>query len=64
MDTHVQETNKNMYNWAIGEVIDSMFPPLFCIVDMEMSNGLMKAAGEHMMLSRWLIMPGTERNLQ
>ena len=28
------------------------FLPLFCVVDLETSNGLMPAAGEFMMLSR------------
>ena len=32
--------------------------PLFCVVDLETSNGLMPAAGELMMLSRVFIMPG------
>ena len=35
-----------------------LFLPLFCIVDLETSNGLMLAAGEVMMLSRLLIMAG------
>ena len=35
-----------------------MFLPLFCIVDLETSNGLMPAAGELMMLCRLLIIPG------
>ena len=37
-----------------------LFLPLFSIVDLEMSNGLMPAARELMMLSRLLIMPGVE----
>ena len=32
-----------------------MFLPLFCIVDLETSNGLMPAAGELMILNRLLI---------
>ena len=34
--------------------------PLFCLVDLDTSNGLMPDAGERMMLSRLLIMPGVE----
>ena len=37
-----------------------LFLPLFCVVDLETSNGLMPAARELMMLSRLLIMPGVE----
>ena len=37
-----------------------MFLSLFCVVDMETSNGLMIAAGELMMLNRLLIVPGVE----
>ena len=36
----------------------SMFLPLFCVVDLETSNGLMSAAEEHMMLNRLLVVPG------
>ena len=41
-----------------------LFIPLFCVVDLEISNGLMPAAGELMMLSRLLIMPGAEHAVQ
>ena len=34
-----------------------LFIPLFCVVDLEISNGLMPAAGELMTLSRLLIIP-------
>ena len=37
-----------------------LFLPLFCVVDLEMSNGLMPAVRELMMLSRLLIVPGEE----
>ena len=37
-----------------------LFLPLFCIVDLQTSNGLMPAAVELMMLSRQLIMPCVE----
>ena len=37
-----------------------MFLPLFCVIDLETSNGLMPAAGEHMMLNSLLIVPGVE----
>ena len=33
---------------------------LFCVVELETSNGFMPAAGGLMMLSRLLIMPGVE----
>ena len=35
-----------------------MFLPLFCVVILETSNGLMPAARELMMLDRLLIVPG------
>ena len=41
-----------------------MFLPLFCVVDLETSNGLMSAAGEPMMLNRLLIVPGAENAMQ
>ena len=41
-----------------------LFLPLFCVVDLETNNGLMPAAGELMMLSRLLIMPGVEQAVQ
>ena len=37
-----------------------LFLPLFCIVDLETSNGLMPAAEELMMLTRLRIVPGVE----
>ena len=37
-----------------------LFLPLFCVVVLETSNGLMPAAGELMMLSRPPIVPGVE----
>ena len=37
-----------------------MFLPLFCVLDLERSNGLMPAARELMMLSRLLIVSGVE----
>ena len=37
-----------------------LFLPLFCVVDPEISIGLMSAAGELMLLSRLLIMSGVE----
>ena len=40
--------------------LEGEFLPLFCIVDLETSNGLMPAAREPMMLSRLLIMPVVE----
>ena len=51
---------------SIGLLVRSligMFQQLFCIVDLETSNGLMKAAGELMMLNRLLIMPGVEHTI-
>ena len=45
------------FDRAIGEVIDKLFLPLFCIVDLEASNGLIPAARELMMLRRLLIVP-------
>ena len=40
-----------------------MFLPLFFIVDLKTSNGLMPAAGELMMLNRLLLVPGVERSM-
>ena len=37
-----------------------MFLPLFCVADLETSNGLTSAAGELMMLNRLHIVPGVE----
>ena len=41
-----------------------MFLPLFCVVDLETSNGLMPADGSLMMLSRMFIMPGEEHEVR
>ena len=41
-----------------------LFLPLFCVIDLETSNGLMPAAGELMMQSRLLIMPGVDHVVQ
>ena len=41
-----------------------MFLPLFCIVDLDTSNGLMPAAEELMMLNSLLIVPGIENAMQ
>ena len=41
-----------------------LFLPLFCVVDLKISNGLMSAAGELMMLSRLLVMTGVEHVVQ
>ena len=41
-----------------------LFLQLFCIVDLEISNGLMPAAGELMMLRRLLILPDEEHAVQ
>ena len=41
-----------------------LFLQLFFIVDLEMSNGLMPAARELMMLSRLCILPGEEHSVQ
>ena len=40
-----------------------MLLPLFCIVDLETSNGMMPAAGELKMLNRLLIVPGVEHTM-
>ena len=37
-----------------------MFLPLFCVVDLDTSNGLIPSTIELMMLNRLLIMPGVE----
>ena len=40
----------DVFDRGIGEVIGiGLFLPLFCEVDLEISNGLMPAAGEHVM---------------
>ena len=41
-----------------------LFLPLFCVLDLEKSNGLMPAAGELMMLSRLLIKHDVEHAVQ
>ena len=41
-----------------------MFLPMFCIVDLETSNGLIPAAGELMMLNTLLIVNGVEHAMQ
>ena len=38
-----------------------MFLPLFCVVDLDTTNGLMPAAGEFVMLNRLLIVPIVEQ---
>ena len=48
------------FDRAIGEVSVGLLLPLFCVVDLETSNGLIPAAREHMMLSTLLIIPGVE----
>ena len=40
--------------------IGSIEPTLFSVIDLQTSNGLMPAAGELMMLTRLLIVPGVE----
>ena len=40
------------------------FVPLFCVTDQETSNGLTPAAGELMILSTLLIVPGVEHAVQ
>ena len=53
------------FDRAICEVIGiGLFLPQCCVVDLVTSNGLMSAAGELMMLSRLLIMPGVENAVQ
>ena len=47
----------------VGSLVD-MFPPLFCEVYLETSNGLMPAAAEHRMMSRRLIVPGVEHAME
>ena len=41
-----------------------LFLPLFCVVDLETSNGLMPSTGELTMLSRQLFMPGVDHAVQ
>ena len=53
------------FDRAIGEVIGRLVTiTLFDIVDPEISDGLMPAAGELMMLSRLLIEAGVEHAVQ
>ena len=49
---------------AISEVILGMFLPLFFVVDLETSNGLMPAAPEFMMLNRLLIVPDVDHAMR
>ena len=51
------------FELAIGEAIGRYVPTLFCVVDLETSNGLMLAAEEHMMLNRLLLVPGVEHSM-
>ena len=44
----------------LTDLLVGIFLPLFCVVDLETSNGLMPAAGELMMLNRQFIVPGVE----
>ena len=44
-------------------VVD-LFLPLFCVVDLETSNGLMPGAGELMMSRRLLTVPEVEHAVQ
>ena len=37
-----------------------MFLPLFCVIDLETSNGFMRATDELMMLNRLLMVPGVK----
>ena len=48
----------------LGRSLVDLLLPLFCVVDLETSNGLMPAAGELKMLRRLLIMPGVEHAVQ
>ena len=55
----LDEFDRDMARSLVG-----WFLPLFCIVDLETINGLRPAAGELMMLSRLLIVPGVEHAVQ
>ena len=52
------------FDRAIGEVLVGMFLPLFFVLDLKTSNGLMPAASEFMMLNRLLIVPGVEHAMR
>ena len=54
------------FDRAIGEMrsLVGLFLPLFYVVVMETSNGLMPTAGELMMRSRLFIVPGVEHAVQ
>ena len=41
-----------------------MFTPMFCAVDLETCNGLMRVVGELKMLSRRIIVPRVEHAMQ
>ena len=56
---HYMHSTKLLIRSLVG-----LFLRLFFIVDLETSNGLMPAAGEFIMLSRLLIMPGVEHAVQ
>ena len=47
----------------VGLFLVPNFLPLFCIVDLETSHGLMPAAGE-LMMRKQITMPGVEHSLQ
>ena len=52
------------FDRAIGEVIGRIVPTLFCVVDLDTSNGLKPAARELVMINRLLIVPGKEHAMQ
>ena len=54
----------DVFDRAIDEVIGRPVPTTVLHVDLETNNGLMPAAGELMMLSGLLIMPGIEHAVQ
>ena len=51
-------------SYSMVRSLVGIFLPLFCVVDLETSNGLMPAAGELMMLNRLLIVPGIEHTMR
>ena len=53
-----------VFDRAIGEVIGRLVPTTVLRSDPEIINGLMLTAGELMMLSRLLIVPGEEYAMQ
>ena len=53
-----------VFDRAMMRSLVGMFLPLFCVVDLGTSNGLMPSDRELMMLSRLLIVPGMEHALQ